>query len=74
MKARALPLVFLATLAWAAATEAATRPNILLLLADDMGYGDLGCYGSPIKTPNLDQLAGQGMRFTDFYAGAPNCS
>jgi arylsulfatase A len=74
MKTRAWSLVLLAALAWAAGAETATRPNILLLLADDMGYGDLGCYGSPIKTPNLDQLAGQGMRFTDFYAGAPNCS
>lgn len=54
--------------------QSAERPNILILFADDMGYGDLGCYGSAINTPNLDQLARDGMRFTDFYAGAPNCS
>jgi len=51
------------------------RPNIIVLLADDMGYSDLGCYDSPyIQTPNLDKLAGEGMRFTDCYAGAPLCS
>jgi len=51
------------------------RPNIIVLLADDMGYSDLGCYDSPyIQTPNLDKLAGEGMRFTESYAGAPLCS
>ena len=43
------------------------RPNIVLILADDMGYSDLGCYGSEIHTPNLDRLAAQGVRFTQFY-------
>ena len=51
------------------------KPNILFLLADDLGYGELGCYGQEvIKTPVLDDLARQGMRFTDFYAGNPLCS
>lgn len=51
------------------------KPNILILLADDLGYGELGCYGQKvIRTPNIDALAQQGMRFTDFYAGAPVCS
>lgn len=49
-------------------------PNILILLADDLGYGDLGCYGGIAHTPNLDRLALEGIRFTDFYAAAPNCS
>ncbi|MBA4300116.1 MAG: arylsulfatase [Cyclobacterium sp.] len=50
-------------------------PNILILLADDLGYGDLSCYGSQsIETPNLDALASQGMRFTRFYAGSAVCS
>ena len=50
-------------------------PNFLLFLADDLGYGDLGCYGHPfMKTPGLDRLAEQGMLFTDFYAPAPICS
>jgi len=52
-----------------------TLPNILLIMADDLGYADLGCYGSTsINTPNLDSLAKQGMRFTDHYAGASVCS
>ncbi|MBM3821623.1 MAG: arylsulfatase [Verrucomicrobia bacterium] len=47
------------------------QPNIILIVADDLGYGDLGCYGQTrIKTPNLDRLAAEGMRFTQFYAGA----
>jgi arylsulfatase A-like enzyme len=52
-----------------------TRPNILILLADDMGYGELGCYGQKdIKTPVIDALATKGMRFTDFYSGTSVCS
>lgn len=43
------------------------RPNIVLIMADDLGFSDLGCYGSEIKTPNLDQLASQGLRFSQFY-------
>ncbi len=51
------------------------RPNIVVFIADDMGYGDLGCYGHPrIKTPALDRLAKEGTRFTSFYSGAPICS
>jgi arylsulfatase A-like enzyme len=51
------------------------RPNILLLLADDLGYGELGCYGQEvIRTPNIDRLAGEGMRFTQFYAGSAVCA
>ncbi len=51
------------------------KPNIIFILADDMGYGDLGCYGQQkIKTPNIDGLAAAGMRFTDFYAGSTVCS
>ncbi len=47
--------------------EGPTRPNILLILADDMGFADAGCYGSEIATPNLDRLAATGLRFTQFY-------
>ena len=51
------------------------RPNFVILFADDLGYGDLGCYGSEkIRTPNLDRMADEGMRFTDFYVAAPVCS
>jgi len=48
-------------------TTAAERPNILIILADDMGFSDLGCYGGQIETPNLDALAAGGLRFTQFY-------
>ncbi len=55
--------------------EPAKRPNFLVILCDDLGYGDLGCYGHPtIRTPNLDRLAAQGLRLTDCYAAAPVCS
>ena len=46
---------------------ASRRPNILLILADDMGWSDLGCYGGEIKTPNLDRLAENGIRFRQFH-------
>ncbi|MEM8669879.1 MAG: sulfatase-like hydrolase/transferase [Planctomycetota bacterium] len=55
--------------------KTAERPNIVVILCDDLGYGDLQCYGHPhIKTPNLDRLAGEGIRFTNFYSAAPVCS
>jgi arylsulfatase len=49
------------------------KPNILLIMADDMGYSDLGCYGSEIDTPNIDRLANEGIRFTQFYNSARCC-
>ncbi|MDX1421375.1 MAG: sulfatase-like hydrolase/transferase, partial [Rubricoccaceae bacterium] len=50
-------------------------PNVVVLFADDLGYGDLGSYGSPdALTPHLDALAARGLRFTDFYSGAPICT
>lgn len=52
-----------------------SKPNIIFILADDLGYGELGCYGQKrIKTPNLDRLAAGGMRFTQCYAGSPVCA
>src|SRR6185436_17989272 len=54
---------------------AAPRPNIIFILADDLGWRDLGCYGSTFyETPALDRLAGQGLRFTDAYAACNVCS
>ena len=47
------------------------RPNILLIMADDMGYSDIGCYGGEIPTPNIDALAARGLRFTQFYNSIP---
>jgi arylsulfatase A len=58
----------------ATATSAAERPNVVMLLADDLGYKDIGCDGGPVKTPALDGLAADGVRFTDFYSGAAVCS
>lgn len=50
------------------------RPNIVVILADDLGFQDIGCYGGPVKTPALDRLAAKGVRFTDFYSGCAVCS
>ncbi|ELP30745.1 arylsulfatase A [Rhodopirellula baltica SWK14] len=62
-------------LANAAPLHAADRPNIILLLADDLGYGDLSCFGSPaVKTPHLDRLASEGLKCDRFYAGSAVCS
>ena len=60
-------IAILAGDAFAAAPATNTRPNILVILADDLGFSDLGCYGSDIRTPNLDRLAKDGLRFTQFY-------
>jgi arylsulfatase A len=69
---------FLASSSVAAATQLsgaqAKPPNIVFILCDDLGYGDLGCYGSKIRTPNLDRLAAEGVRFTNFCAADPVCS
>ena len=61
--------------ALAGAPAADAAPNVVLILADDLGWGDLGCYGQKeIRTPNLDRLAAEGMRFTQFYAGSSVCA
>ena len=49
------------------------RPNIVLIMADDLGFSDLGCYGSEIQTPSLDWLASNGMKFTQFYNTSRCC-
>ena len=49
------------------------RPNIIVILADDLGYSDMGCYGGEIRTPNLDYLAESGVRFTQFYNTSRSC-
>ncbi len=57
------------------ATAKGKQPNIIFILADDLGYGDLGCYGQKrIKTPNIDRMAAEGMRFTQHYAGSTVCA
>src|SRR5258708_18213995 len=65
-------LLFAAT---AAAEPAARPPNVVIIFVDDMGYGDLGCYGAKnVRTPNLDRMAREGVRFTDFYVAQAVCS
>ncbi|MCB1208534.1 MAG: sulfatase [Verrucomicrobiales bacterium] len=66
-----LPFLFLSSIALAQAAA----PNIVVIYADDLGYGDLSCYGSKvIATPRIDQMAKEGVRFTDFYVASPFCS
>src|SRR5215212_6797718 len=71
----ALTWALMGTLATSAAV-AAERPNIVVILADDLGYGDLGCYNgqSKIPTPNLDRLSAQGIRLTDAHSPSAVCS
>lgn len=58
-----------------ALTASKQPPNFLIVLADDLGFGDLGSYGHPVsRTPQIDQLASEGLRFTSFYAASPVCS
>jgi arylsulfatase A-like enzyme len=68
-------LLFLAVALLAKAANVSSKPNIVFILADDLGYGELGCYGQKkIATPHIDKLAAQGMRFTQFYAGSTVCA
>ena len=50
------------------------RPNVVVMMADDLGWADIGCYGGPVRTPSIDSLAANGVRFTDFYSGCAVCS
>ncbi|MGB0259740.1 MAG: sulfatase-like hydrolase/transferase, partial [Coraliomargarita sp.] len=77
-------ILFVASLLAALAAQASDQPNIIFMMADDLGYGDLSSYNpntegeapnnTPIRTPNLDQMAARGARFTDFHSAAPICS
>ena len=66
----ALLIALIAPFAHAAAPP---KPNVVVILVDDMGFSDIGCYGSEISTPNLDALAKSGVRFTQFYNTARCC-
>ncbi|MCL4139362.1 UNVERIFIED_CONTAM: hypothetical protein GTU68_008789, partial [Idotea baltica] len=74
--------LIVACLLWAFSGSAAAddgavneKPNIIFILADDLGFNQIGAYGdTPIKTPNLDQLANSGIRFTQAYSGNTVCS
>src|SRR5215813_6403468 len=70
---RTLALLVFAALSLGA-QPASSRPNVVLIITDDVGYGDFGAYGArDVKTPNIDRLAREGVRLTDFYA-APQCT
>ena len=66
----AILLLFAGACSIPIASAADERPNIILMMADDMGFSDIGCYGGEVQTPNLNKMAAAGMRFTQFY----NCA
>ena len=69
------PFFFILWLSLAAGVSADEKPNIIYLLLDDAGYGDLSCYGQEkFSTPNIDRLAAEGMKFTDHYSGSTVCA
>ena len=68
-------LVVVITMFCVSTASGAEKPNIVLIYADDLGYGDVGCYGATkIKTPNIDQLAKEGIRFTDAHSSSSTCT
>src|SRR6187455_1119502 len=72
---RLLTLLLTAVVIAGGPARAEPAPNVIFILADDLGYGDLGCFGQKlIQTPNIDRLAAEGMRFTQAYAGATVCA
>jgi len=78
MKHSILPLIIAALLAWSCGSEKnieTASPNILILMSDNHSWNHLGCYGDPvIKTPTIDQLSENGIRFTNAYCSAPSCT
>ena len=68
-------ILFLSLLSGIGIAEERDQPNLIVIFCDDLGYGDLGCYGSEKnRTPNVDQLAKSGIMFTDFYSSSPVCT
>jgi arylsulfatase A len=74
-KAWIIPIVLIFQFSCTSINQKASKPNIVLILIDDLGYGDVGCYGNTTNlTPNIDRLAKEGMRFTDFHTNGPMCT
>ena len=68
-------ILFFALLSGVGTAQERDQPNLIVIFCDDLGYGDLGCYGSEKnRTPNVDQLAKAGVKFTDFYSSSPVCT
>ena len=75
MKLQLIILFLLCVFAPPRGAFAKSRPNIILIMADDLGYADVGAYGNKLnRTPHLDRMAREGLRFTDFHSNAANCS
>ena len=77
MKRFLLPVLVLAACSATWCVRAADKPNVIVILTDDLGYGDAGCYGAlpkHVRTPNIDRLASEGVKFTQFYTAGPVCS
>mgnify|MGYP002634188813 FL=1 len=71
----AMAFVLTGTFSLSAAAPLASKPNLIVIMTDDMGYGDTGCYGgTAFPTPHIDRLAEEGLRFTDFHSSGPVCS
>ena len=71
---RLLAILLVLSITATSHSASAERPHIIVIVADDFGYGDVSCYGGKIPTPNLDRLAKEGTRFTQFYTASPICS
>ena len=75
MRTLCLSCALIALASIAPSAQPVTRPNVVMFIMDDLGYGDVGSYGAPdVKTPNIDRLAREGVKLTDFYANHANCS
>ena len=72
--AQLLAVIFVFSFASVAVADSGKKPNVVILLADDLGFQDVGCYDGPVKTPTIDSLAAAGTRFSDFYSGCAVCS
>lgn len=69
-----LVVLFFTILYFSAHAQKSKKPNIILILTDDMGYGDISCYNGTYQTPNIDKIAAEGIRFTNYYSASPICS
>ena len=70
----ALLILFLSALVSFCKTPSATRPNVIVIFIDDMGYSDFSCFGGQVETQHIDRLAAEGIKFTNFYVNSPICS